>query len=113
MTPRQYCYFDYTYKSIDAKKAYGFDPLAGLAPQEAQLILGVQASFWSHIDREPPLVDRQIFPRLLSLAERAWSPATITDWAAFKPRLNAHLDWLDHFGVAYRREPPTKKTPGP
>lgn len=102
MSPTTHCYFDYTYAAIDSKRAYAFDPLSGLSSQQAKYVLGLQANFWSHIDREPPLVDKQIFPRLLSLAERGWSPPSATDWSAFEPRLRAHFEWLRRLEIRYQ-----------
>ncbi len=101
MSPTSHCYFDYSYEAIDAKKAYGFDPLEGISPAAAPHVLGLQANFWSHLDREPALVDKQIFPRLLALAERGWSKAAAAEWAFFEPRLTAHFEWLRRFGVSY------------
>jgi hexosaminidase len=103
MSPTSHCYFDYTYRAIDERRAYSFDPVAGLAPPQARYVMGLQANFWSHIDREPELVDKQLFPRLLAIAERGWSPATAADWSTFEPRLKAHLEWLRRFGIAYYR----------
>ena len=102
MSPTTHCYFDFTYDTIDSKRAYAFEPVAGLLPAEANLVLGLQANFWSHIDRQPPLVDRQIFPRLLSLAERGWSPQSVNEWSEFEPRLLSHLEWLRRLEVTYR-----------
>lgn len=102
MSPTSHCYFDYDYRAIDERRAYSFEPVAGLSPEQARRILGLQANFWSHIDREPALVDKQIFPRLLSIAERGWSPASATDWNSFEPRLRSHYEWLRRFGIAYQ-----------
>ena len=105
MSPTSHCYFDYSYAAISSERAYGFDPVARLYPAQAQHVLGLQANFWSHIDREPELVDKQLFPRLLSLAERGWSPAGTNDWPSFKTRLNAQLPWLRQLGVHFQSEP--------
>lgn len=101
MTPTSHCYFDYPYSAIDSKRAYEFDPIANLTTEQGKHILGIQASFWSHIDREPELVDKQLFPRLLSISERAWSPADVRDWPSFEARLNVHLQWLKQMGIHY------------
>jgi hexosaminidase len=105
MSPTTHCYFDYTYQTIDSKRVYGFDPVAGLSLAEAPYVLGVQANFWSHLDRESSLVDKQIFPRLLSLAERGWSPPSATDWSTFEPRLLEHLAWLRRLQITYWTHP--------
>ena len=109
MSPTSHCYFDYSYEAISAERAYSFDPVAGLSPSLSGHILGLQANFWSHIDREPALVDRQLFPRLLSIAERAWSPATNSDWPAFHKRLNAQLPRLRQMGIHYHTMQPVGK----
>jgi len=105
MSPTSHCYFDYTYKRINTRRAYGFDLIAGVPPEQAHHVLGIQANFWSHIDREPEKVDAQLFPRLLSIAERAWSPADTTDWNDFARRVQTHFARLDALGVAYNQLP--------
>jgi hypothetical protein len=69
--------------------------------EEARHVLGLQANFWSHIDRSPDRVDYQLFPRLLSIAERAWSPQSVKDWAEFKRRMKLHLRELEWMGIHY------------
>jgi hexosaminidase len=102
-SPTSHCYFDYPYDLIDTRRAYGFDPLAGLDEAQAKHVLGLQANFWSHIDREPQKVDAQLFPRLLGLAERAWSPAAANDWADFAARTKIQLIRLDEMNVSWHR----------
>lgn len=105
MSPTSHCYFDYPYSQIDTRRAYDFEPVPeGLAEDQALHILGLQANFWSHIDREPDLVDRQLFPRLLAIAERGWSPREVRDWSDFAWRVKIHFAHLDEMGVAYHRE---------
>ncbi len=99
MSPTSHCYFDYPYKSINSERAYSFDPVKDLSEEQSGHILGLQANFWSHIDREPDLVDKQLFPRLLSLAERGWSPSSVTDWNSFRKRLEKHLYLLKQMGI--------------
>ena len=99
-------YFDYDYGKIDSRRAYSFEPIPAEIPADrVRHILGLQANFWSHIDREPEKVDRQIFPRLLALAERAWSRKETVDWADFSWRQKFHLAQLDQLGVRYHKSP--------
>jgi len=102
-SPTSHCYFDYTYKRISTQRAYSFEPTAGLSDTQAAHVLGLQANFWSHIDREEPRVDAQLFPRLLGIAERGWSPKTTTDALDFARRVKAQLPHLERMGVAYHR----------
>jgi hexosaminidase len=89
-----------------------FEPLEGFPPETHGRVLGIQANFWSHIDREPALVDGQLFPRLLALAERAWVPADRRDWEDYHQRARKHLPRLKQFGVAFHPgdldEPPAE-----
>lgn len=111
MSPTSHCYFDYSYAAISSARAFSFDPVAKLLPEQAKHELGLQANFWSHIDREPKLVDRQLFPRLLAIAERGWSPASDNDVTNFEARLAAQLPRLRQMGVHYRPEPAGHWTP--
>jgi hexosaminidase len=101
MTPNTYYYFDYTYAASDSARVFSYDPVAGLPTEAARHILGVQASFWSHIDRVPELVDRQLFPRLLAVAERGWSPDNRGNWSDYQRRARANLGRLEKLGIHY------------
>ena len=102
MSPTSHCYFDYTYQEIDSARVFSFDPVAGMTPDAARHVLGLQANFWSHIDREPELVDRQLFPRLLALAERGWSQDNRGEWAGYQRRAQAQLPRLERLGIHYQ-----------
>jgi len=104
MSPTSHCYFDYTWKRIDTARAFSFDPTAGMTDGQARCVLGLQANFWSHIDREEPKVDGQLFPRLLGIAERGWSPKDDTDAADFALRVKAQLPRLEMMGVSYHKD---------
>ncbi len=102
MSPTGHCYFDYTYDNISTEHAYGFDPLPEGAGAEAdKLLLGIQANMWTHLARDVAALDRQVFPRLLSIAEVAWSPESTRDLDSFMTRLKSHYTLLDELGVSY------------
>lgn len=115
MTPASFCYFDYTYKSISTEKAYSFEPVPdNVKKEDRKNILGLQANFWSHLDREPELVDRQLWPRLIAIAERGWSDAGVRDWEDFHARLVSQYPRLTAAGVSFQPpsldgSPPAKK----
>jgi len=107
MSPTSHCYFDYSWDRIDTGLAYAFEPVPEeLDEAAARHVLGLQANFWSHLDREPARVDRQLFPRLLAIAERGWSARDVRDQEDFRWRVKVHLVHLDELGVAYHRPPP-------
>ncbi|MEI6139200.1 MAG: beta-N-acetylhexosaminidase [Mariniphaga sp.] len=102
MTPTSHCYFDYTYEKISTEKMYAFNPVFNKnQPNDNKNILGVQANFWSHLDRTAPRIDRQLFPRLLALAEVGWTQNDRKDWGDFKARLDSKLKILDTMGIYY------------
>ncbi len=105
MTPTSHCYFDYTYEKIPIKKVYLFEPLSGkFEAANPKQILGVQANFWSHIDRTEPKMDRQIFPRILALAEVGWTEGLNRNWDNFNVRLQHHHKSLTLLDIYYMKD---------
>lgn len=89
--PTTYCYFDYGYESINTNKVYMYEPVPLDIPANiAENYVGVQANFWSHINRSERGIDRQLFPRLFALAEIAWSSSLNKDWHRFKRSAREH-----------------------
>ncbi|NIA28485.1 MAG: family 20 glycosylhydrolase, partial [Actinobacteria bacterium] len=102
MSPTSFCYFDYSYDKIPTSKVYSYDPVPdGLDENYVQNILGVQANFWSHIDRTVPRMNRQIFPRLLALSEVAWTEKGHKNWQQFRNRLQAQEEILKIMDIYY------------
>jgi hexosaminidase len=48
-------------------------------------------------------VEYRASPRVLALAELAWSPREARDWDSFERRLPAALRFLERLGVKYRK----------
>ncbi|MFF3481732.1 beta-N-acetylhexosaminidase [Streptomyces sp. NPDC002701] len=92
---------------------YRFEPVPPeLTPAQARHVLGTQANLWTEVMEDRARVDYQAFPRLVALAEVAWStlPAPAErDFADFERRMTAHYPRLDALGVAYR--PPAGPLP--
>ena len=102
MTPTSYSYFDYTNEKISTQKVYSTNPVPqGMTEENSSRVLGVQANFWSHLDRTPPRIDRQLFPRLLAMSEIGWTHNDKKDWNDFKERLQSKLQSLDIMGIYY------------
>jgi len=102
MTPTSHCYFDYTYEKISSERMYSYNPAFDNDPANQRgNVLGVQANFWSHLDRTAPRIDRQIFPRLLALAEVGWLAPEKKEWKDFQNRMESKLTCLDIMGLNY------------
>jgi len=113
MTPRDFVYFNKYQGEIDSEplamtgyipleKAYSLNPMPeGLTKVQQELVLGVQANIWTeHIHTEEQL-DYMMMPRLIALAEVAWSPKESKDFGNFKQRLLKHYPILDAWNVNY------------
>jgi hexosaminidase len=106
MSLTSHCYFNFPYKRISTMKVYGYNPIpAELTEEQAKHILGIQANFWSTIDREEVGVDKQVFPRLLAIAEVAWSSKDQRDETRFQNRVKIDGRRLKKLGVRYFPDP--------
>lgn len=68
-----------------AARHYGVDPMSGpaanLTDDQKKLILGGESCMWSEYVN-PENIDSRIWPRNAAIAERLWSPQTVTDPAS-------------------------------
>jgi hexosaminidase len=83
-----------------ASQHYAVDPLAGesasLTPPEKSNILGGEAAQWTEYVI-PENLDNRLWPRLGAIAERLWSPPSVTDVDSMYRRLavlSRNLEWL-------------------
>jgi len=116
MTPTSNTYFDY-YQSQDLAKepltiggflpletVYAYEPVPpALDSMQAKRVLGTQGQIWTEYQRTPKNVEFMVFPRLVALAEVAWTPAGLKNYGDFTARLRAHLARLDVLDVNYRK----------
>ena len=105
MTPGAYCYLD-SYQDapysqpeaiggyLPLKKVYAYDPVpASLTAEQAKLVYGVQGNLWVEYIPTPEHVEYMIYPRMLALAEVAWSAPERKSWPDFHTRaLSAMAD---------------------
>ncbi len=113
MSPEKYVYLDY-YQSLateeplaaggytSLEKIYTYDPiLASLTADEAKHIIGVQANLWSEYLTSNDQAEYMLFPRILALAEIAWTAAGKKDFNAFVNRVQHYYPLLDAAGIHY------------
>lgn len=65
-------------------------------------VLGVQGQLWTEYLPTPKAVEYLAFPRLIALAEVAWTPTAQRRLDDFRARLGPHLDRLRMLDVNYR-----------
>ncbi|QHV99288.1 beta-N-acetylhexosaminidase [Spirosoma endbachense] len=114
MTPNTYCYLDYY--QADAKtqpiaiggflpldKVYSFNPSVtdSLTADQSKHVLGVQANIWTEYMPTTQYVEYMTFPRLIAIAETAWTPSDGKNFDDFKQRLEVHKKRLDFLKVNY------------
>ncbi len=90
---------------IEVTDAYNWDP-ATLLPDVAEpALLGVEAPLWSETLVKLEDYEFMAFPRLVALAEVAWSPQAARNWDAFRLRLAHQGPRLSALGVNFYRSP--------
>lgn len=111
MTPGGYCYFDsyqdapYSqpeaiggYTPLD--KVYSYDPAPdSLAVTTAAHIYGVQANLWAEYIPTREHAEYMLYPRVLALAEVAWSDPAVKNYADFRETALHNIAILQKCGV--------------
>ena len=116
MAQNAYLYFDYIQGNRaweplaigwgfnPTERVYSFNPTPEeLTAEQQKRIIGVEAPLWTeHMDTHRK-VEYMMLPRLMALAEVAWSPLEVKDLTNFREqRLPEHLAWLDRTPTIYR-----------
>ncbi|GAA2441395.1 beta-N-acetylhexosaminidase [Agromyces soli] len=88
-------------------EAYGWDPASIVPDVRDDDILGVEAPIWTETMRTLEEVEFMAFPRILAIAEIAWSPAAPggRDEAAFFGAVAGYGARLEAMSVPYHRMP--------
>ena len=110
MTPGQYCYLD-SYQDapysqpeaiggyLPLEKVYSYNPVSdSLTVEQAKLVYGVQANLWAEYIPTPEHMEYMIYPRILALAEVAWSAPKRKSWTDFHNRALKAVDDLQAKG---------------
>jgi hexosaminidase len=88
-----------------AARHYAVDPMADaaatLTPEEKNRILGGESCQWAEWVT-PENIDSHIWPRNAAIAERLWSPQSVTDVASMYTRMNAISLDLEFLGLKHR-----------
>jgi hexosaminidase len=82
------------------KKSKNIIPEYVTKPQE-KLIKGIQACLWAEYLPNFERLEYMTYPRMLALAETAWSPLEVQDYDDFNKRLQEHYPRMDTRGINY------------
>ena len=110
MTPGGFCYLD-SYQDapttqpeaiggyLTLEKVYSYDPIPEvLTKEEAVYIQGVQANVWAEYITTAEHMEYMIYPRLLALAEVAWTQPDKKNWDHFHRCALKEVKWLQDNG---------------
>jgi hexosaminidase len=112
LAPRSPCYFDYPqdksqpgigWKLWNTPEAvYGGPEIpADVSAAQRDQILGVEACVWTERISTVPRLEFMLLPRMVALAEMAWTPDDARNYAQFNTRLKPHLDAFRQTGIHY------------
>jgi len=93
-------YIDLIFSAADH---YRPDPLPAdstLTPEQAKHVLGGEATMWGEWVT-PETIDSRIWPRTAAVAERLWSPRTVTDVEDMYRRLDVVSLQLEELGLTH------------
>jgi hexosaminidase len=74
---------------------------AELTPEEQKNVLGGEAAMWEEI-ADAENLDAKLWPRLAVIAERFWSPQSVSDVNSMYARLGPTNRWLEWLGLKQR-----------
>ena len=116
MSPADHVYLDQKYDPstrlglhwagyVSVQDAYRWDPVSVLPAVRARDVLGVEAPLWTETITSRAEMDYMLFPRLIGIAEIAWSPRTGRNWNEYRLRLAAQAPRLAALGIDFYRAP--------
>lgn len=116
MSPAKKVYLDMKYDSttelglnwanyVEVDTAYLWDPLRYAYELESERIIGVEAPLWSETIETMNDIEFLAFPRIIAVAEVAWTPFESRSWDSFSNRLSKHGSRMQALGIDYYRSP--------
>jgi hexosaminidase len=91
--------------TISTRRAYDWEPSTYLENVPPEAILGIEAPLWSETVATRQEFEYLIFPRLLAVAELAWSLPDRRGWDGFRLRLAHQGPRLSARGINFHRDP--------
>jgi hexosaminidase len=111
LSPANKAYLDMKYDSssplgldwagfVSVKDSYDWDPGNYIEGLEEEDILGIEAPLWTETIRTMKDIEYMTLPRLLGIAELAWSPKD-QNWEEYRQRLAAHGKRMEAMGINF------------
>ncbi len=102
ITPTAAYYYDYLNDHNPIEKTYAYEPVPDyFTTEQTKHVLGIQANLWSEWIPSFKRLQYQAFPRLIPMAETAWTAKELKDFDEFNVRIQHHYNRLDQMGVYY------------
>ncbi|UYP46753.1 hypothetical protein NEF87_003038 [Candidatus Lokiarchaeum ossiferum] len=93
-------YLDYNYVMTPLRKTYALEPIpSGLESKYHSNILGVEAPLWTEWVPNNTRFEWQVFPRIIAVAETAWTQKENKNFQSFMTRLTAIYQRLSLMGI--------------
>jgi hexosaminidase len=89
---------------ISVKDSYNWEPGSFMEGLHEGDILGLEAPLWTETILTMQDIEHMVFPRLLGVAELAWSPKGQC-WDEYRKRLAAHGKRMEAMGIHFYRSP--------
>ena len=89
---------------IPVKDAYDWEPGSFMEGIEESDILGLEAPLWSETLLTMRDIEQMSFPRLIGVAELAWSPKG-QSWEEYRQRLALHGQRMEAMGINFYKSP--------
>ncbi len=95
-------YFDFKNDLTPVKKVYEYEPIPEeFTKEQAKFVMGIQANLWSEWIPNFKRLQIQAFPRIMALAESAWSKKDDKSYKDFNKRMNKFYDRLEKMNIYY------------
>lgn len=112
LCPRRPCYFDFLQHPSHKKgrnwnginplsDVYDFPANLKLTESQEKQVRGIQACLWTETTITQNRRDFLTWPRLIALAESAWTDQKNKDFASFRQRLMPEFAWLTKKGIGF------------
>lgn len=112
MSPGKKMYLDMQYDSttklglhwaayIEVDSSYMWNPTSYIKGIKRENILGLEAPLWTETIATMDEIEYMVFPRIIGLAEIAWSPEENRGWEEYKVRLANHGPRMKALGIDY------------